>query len=1035
MSGGHRQKHTHTAPQPHIIHHTKKKDNMTSQINTLILLMNKYNIPDHSFLSLSEDERFGYLLPVVGIQNKEDLLFLVNYKPNALTCCKPTKDQKNTYSLRETKKKNIVYFNSQFTFGAQYKNTTWIKQKISMLLFTNGRRFSKPSIDMVYESNAMQIIHEHSDVKFVLYFDGKQVFVTDCFSDVMIKNAIRRTGVTSDQKIRSDVRRCIKEHLEDTSLVNILNKSSVINVWKLSDFTRITKIIKKYTTYFANVQKHFSSKIHERSLEDDVLDVVYKDFAKHNPTINKDDIKMSKQVGYGEKLYNIPMNCSTSCMELKVDYLTRAFQSVAYLENILVTNGSIDLLQAMHSSLKKAYKPHSSTVNQSSTYRNEEVIGQQYPQHSDSWLLEQIRERKDFGFEGNIHNRHQKTRGTAKFLKQMNNGFSPKKKPDQSDHILDSLRPLWSYRDHMNYNGRTFKDFVEFLLTNNDAKVWIHYLVSAYAMDYNSSTEIKLRSAKPKHAPPELCGKVANSVIELVLFPLLFRTTGSKQLYLMTLVLPALLSSWFSVRPGVIFDTCVISERDWNCRMKLYEDTNLKKLICGLFFIVTRNGYRIHKLEHKNFETYRKKLSRNDQDPLKKARLDLDLKTTEQLSKYSRLLECLPIIHKAYEMIHGKVSHETSTTRYYCSNQFIAHGVHRNKFYVLKNHQFPFLHRKKYKYGNKCYIGPDLTGIDTGGVILMGTSTPSILSNVKVQFQNDDVAKYIQKERVKIFTKGSEHEEVPLRFIPHTLEGREEFYTPFYKKNKTPTLLIEKSFKQINDIWKSIVRTGKATFHYHGQSHQLALNIREKKSHLRLCASKSIVFRHLGRYVTGVFLKNIQDYLQMSIWDGNVTTTINGMMTKLKINESHVSNEVINKYNCFRKTTYDDYTRLDNHVDQMAKRMASHPQIKPSWESRPDTFVHPTVSKNDFLTRCHDMRQLSITEQNCQLFYLSKVWECYKIINNLLTIHRGHAGLLREKSKLETVMASAQEIWRTENKKRRNSHTNKKQRKKKDKRR
>ena len=156
--------------------------------------------------------------------------------------------------------------------------------------------------------------------------------------------------------------------------------------------------------------------------------------------------------------------------------------------------------------------------------------------------------------------------------------------------------------------------------------------------------------------------------------------TGTVQLHFMTLILPVLLSSWFSIRPGALMDTCVISERDWNRRMKLYEATNLKKLICGLFVIVTRDGYRIHKLEHKNFDSYMKKIAKNDQDPLKKARLDLDLKTKEQLSKYSRLYECLPIIHRAYELFHGTVTHETSSTRYYCSNQSIPAGVDRNKY-------------------------------------------------------------------------------------------------------------------------------------------------------------------------------------------------------------------------------------------------------------------------------------------------------------------------------------------------------------------
>ena len=37
--------------------------------------------------------------------------------------------------------------------------------------------------------------------------------------------------------------------------------------------------------------------------------------------------------------------------------------------------------------------------------------------------------------------------------------------------------------------------------------------------------------------------------------------------------------------------------------MEKFNSTNLKKLICGLFFIRTRSGYRIHKLEHRKIKS------------------------------------------------------------------------------------------------------------------------------------------------------------------------------------------------------------------------------------------------------------------------------------------------------------------------------------------------------------------------------------------------------------------------------------------------
>jgi hypothetical protein len=196
-------------------------------------------------------------------------------------------NQQPRYSLRQPKQKNIVYFNNTFLFDEKYRDTTWFEQKINMLIFTNGRKFSQPAIDMVYESNAMQIINEHSNIKFVLYFDGKQVYVADCFLDKDTKDAIRKTGIKPDKTKRSVVLSCVKSNLKDDKYINLLNKSSVISIWPLSEFIRITKIINKYRTYFANVQQHFGAKIHEKTLEDDVLEIIYNNFANYNPELIK----------------------------------------------------------------------------------------------------------------------------------------------------------------------------------------------------------------------------------------------------------------------------------------------------------------------------------------------------------------------------------------------------------------------------------------------------------------------------------------------------------------------------------------------------------------------------------------------------------------------------------------------------------------------------------------------------------------------------------------------------------------------------
>ena len=174
--------------------------------------------------------------------------------------------------------------------------TTEFDLKPSILLLTNFRNFSKPSIEDVYESNAFQVFREHKDLKGVVFFDGSknQLYLSDCFANAATKKIIRDTGIKPERKMRSIVLSCIKEHLKEHHYVEQLNRSSVINVWTLEDFLEILNRIKlkKYSkpkfdigsiTYFKSLQEHFQTRIKKQTLESDILDAVHTEFMKHRP--------------------------------------------------------------------------------------------------------------------------------------------------------------------------------------------------------------------------------------------------------------------------------------------------------------------------------------------------------------------------------------------------------------------------------------------------------------------------------------------------------------------------------------------------------------------------------------------------------------------------------------------------------------------------------------------------------------------------------------------------------------------------------
>ena len=151
--------------------------------------------------------------------------------------------------------------------------------------------------------------------------------------------------------------------------------------------------------------------------------------------------------------------------------------------------------------------------------------------------------------------------------------FSREKKFSNKHHVLDSLRPLWTMRKSMNFSCRSFKDFIVFLLKNENAEIWLKYLLAAYATDHmygkidNQTGQEKTSDPETtdiRHAnAPKVSGATARPVVEMILFPILFQLTGIVQLYFIQLILPVLILYWFSPRVCAIVNVFVISEKDY----------------------------------------------------------------------------------------------------------------------------------------------------------------------------------------------------------------------------------------------------------------------------------------------------------------------------------------------------------------------------------------------------------------------------------------------------------------------------------------
>jgi hypothetical protein len=157
-----------------------------------------------------------------------------------------------------------------------------------------------------------------------------------------------------------------------------------------------------------------------------------------------------------------------------------------------------------------------------------------------------------------------------------------------------------------------------------------------------------------------------------------------------------------------------------------------------------------------------------------------------------------------------------------------------------------------------------------------------------------------------------------------------------------------------------------------------------------------------------------------SVNDMHVRDILQQEMDKLLRNENHVTKKmVIDAYCAFKSDTLSEFQGLTGkYKEYIADRISSHPECRPSFDNCPSTFVQSLSYTGSLLDPCErayprlaDMRYLSVTEQNCQLYFMKMVWEKFALFDLLRA--RSVNSVVFENAWLEQrkLMADAQARW------------------------
>ncbi len=203
---------------------------------------------------------------------------------------------------------------------------------------------------------------------------------------------------------------------------------------------------------------------------------------------------------------------------------------------------------------------------------------------------------------------------------------------------------------------RSWRHFAELLLSEKVVLKWIRFLIAAYAIAKIKSGDAKV---KENEGEPTLLGHTLGPVIDLLLDQRAYLTDETVKAHYMQLLLPLMLSRWFSCRQTMCLIVNIISRRDFEKRMRV---RNMPSLHHVIDFIRTGDGpmdYRVRLAHGKKRGSGRSGGSGSGHAK------DLDIEG-EELEEYPRLLELMPEFFKAYALLTGhEVTSESTEPRWY----------------------------------------------------------------------------------------------------------------------------------------------------------------------------------------------------------------------------------------------------------------------------------------------------------------------------------------------------------------------------------
>ena len=126
--------------------------------------------------------------------------------------------------------------------------------------------------------------------------------------------------------------------------------------------------------------------------------------------------------------------------------------------------------------------------------------------------------------------------------------------------------------------------------------------------------------------------------------------------------------------------------------------------------------------------------------------------------------------------------------------------------------------------------------------------------------------------------------------------------------------------------------------------------------------------------------------------------------------DAHISKKIVRQHYKVFKDELKDFARLNcTYSTYISQRLASHPKIPPG---KPfNQLVAYNGSTRTLKEKCHDMRNLTVMEQQAQSIAIKKFYQTLVILAEFEATGELHRGVKSLHDRLKGVLDKAKRMW------------------------